>query len=311
MFQPLSDEFARLTKEDMKRCSPPIEFDTARIRNKHLNVQYGPLPEQLLDVYLPDTVEKPVPVVFYVHGGGWVMGSKTFGGLECIIGAVKHGYAVISVDYRLAPQGSFPDFLFDTKTAVRWARAHAAEYGFDPNHFGIIGDSAGGHISLMIGFTADHPEYEGEEYGYAGFSSAVQAVVDMYGPTDLAADQDAWYRESKVRRAEPVAYGENHDQSMYDIAFGTDNLKLLRLISPISYVKKGIPPVLILQGRNDCVIPYQHAEILAEKISRVCSPDLVDLRIFPECNHCDWEFYNEKTAGIIIGFFDRHLKQAD
>ena len=194
------------------------------------------------------------------------------------------------------------------KTAIRWARAHAAEYHLDPSRFGIIGDSAGGHISLMIGFTAGHPEYEGEQFGWAGYSSAVQAVVDMYGPADLAADEDKWYRESGVRRIESVPYGEARDKSMLDVAFGTDNRELLRFFSPISYVKEGIPPLLILQGHDDCVVPFQHSVLLAEKIRRVCGPDAVELEVYPDCNHCDWEFYNEKTAARIQAFFDSKLK---
>ena len=308
MFVPLGKEFERINEDDLKRMSPPIEFDTSRVKNKHLNVQYGTLPEQLLDIYLPDDADQPVPAVFYIHGGGWVMGTRRLGGLECIIGALKHGCAVISVEYRLAPGVCFPEFIFDVKTAVRWARAHAADYNLDPARFGIIGDSAGGHISLMMGFTADHPEYEGEQYGWAGYSSAVQAVVDMYGPADLAADEDSWYRESGVRRIESVPYGEARDKSLLEVAFGTDNRELLRFFSPISYVKEGIPPLLILQGHDDCVVPFQHSVLLAEKIRRICGPDAVELEIYPDCNHCDWEFYNEKTAARIQAFFDRHLK---
>lgn len=151
-----------------------------------------------------------MPVIFYVHGGGWIMGTQRLGGLACISGALAHGYAVISVEYRLAPAVHFPEFIFDVKTAVRWARANAPQYGFDPARIGMIGDSAGGHISLMFGFTADRPEYEGIHYGHAGYSSAIQAVVDMYGPADLAADEDQWYQESKVRCSESLPCGENH-----------------------------------------------------------------------------------------------------
>lgn len=308
MFVPLSDEFERLTEEDLKRCSPPLEFDPTRVINRHLDIQYGSLPGQLLDLYLPDSVDGPLPVLFYIHGGGWIMGSRRLGGLECVISAIEHGYAVISVEYRLVSEAGFPEYIFDVKTAVRWARAHAAEFGLDPERFGMIGDSAGAHISLMLAFTADHPEYEGAQYGHAAYSSAIQAVVDMYGPTDLAADQDQWYRESKVRRSEPMSFGEHGELSMFDAAFGTDNPALLRLVSPISLVKPGIPPVLILHGINDCIVPYQNAVVLAERIKQVCGSDAVDLRLYPECNHCDWEFYGENTVRLIREFFDKHLK---
>ncbi len=298
-----------MTEEDWKRCSPPLEFDQTRVRNRHVNVQYGTLPQQLLDLYLPDEPSgKPLPVLFYIHGGGWLFGSKTLGGLECVISAIEYGYAVISVDYRMVDTIRFPEYIFDVKTAVRWARAHAAEYGLDPERFGMIGDSAGGHISLMLAFTADHPEYEGGQYGWSEYSSAIQAVVDMCGPSDLGADQDQWYRESKVHRSEPVPYGENKDKSMFDMAFGTDNTDLLRLISPLSFVKKGIPPVMILHGVKDCVVPYQHAVVLADKITQVCGAQQVELHLREDCNHCDWDFYRPESINLIRAFFDKHLK---
>ena len=282
----------------------PVEFDSSYIPRKHLDLPYGTLPEQKLDLYLPNEGEGPWPVIFYVHGGGWSMGTKTLGAITCVIDAIGHGYAVIAPDYRLVPSVTFPEFIFDIKTAVRWARAHAAEYGLDPERIGMIGDSAGGHISLMLGFTAGHPEYEGEQYGWAGFSSAVQAVCDMYGPSDLAADEAAWYRDSQVKRF-PSLFGGN----MYLTAFGTDNKNLLKLISPISFVTPDIPPVMIQQGHEDGIVPYQHSEILTEKITEVCGPDRVECHVYEGRNHSDPAFLTQESVRQVLDFFDRRLKK--
>ena len=282
----------------------PVEFDSSYIRRKHLDIPYGTLPEQKLDLYLPDEGDGPWPVIFYVHGGGWMMGTKTLGAVTCVIGALDRGYAVIAPDYRLAPGVTFPEFIFDIKTAVRWARAHAAEYGLDPDRFGMIGDSAGGHITLMIGFTAGHAEYEGEQYGWPGVSSAVQAICDMYGPSDLSADETGWYRESQVKRF-PSMFGGN----MYLTAFGTDNRNLLKLISPISFVTEDIPPVMIQQGHEDGIVPYQHSKILAEKISAVCGSDRVECHIYEWRNHSDPAFLTEESVRQVVDFFDRRLKK--
>ena len=111
----------RINDEQMaafKRMVMPTVFDPTPIKRKFLDVQYGTLPEQKADVYLPDEGEGPFPLIIYVHGGGWSMGTKREGALPCIIDAIKYGYAVISVDYRLAPGVKFPEFLFDVKNAI-------------------------------------------------------------------------------------------------------------------------------------------------------------------------------------------------
>ena len=303
-------EFNYVTAEDFARMATPVDFDTDRVKNKVLDIQYGTLPEQKLDLYLPDDAKAPFPVIFYVHGGGWYLGTKRLGALDCIIDAVKFGYAVISVDYRLAPTVCYPEFIYDVKTAVRWARANAEKYGFDPDRFGMIGDSAGGHITLTMGFTGDWVEYEGEEYGWAGQSSKLQAICDMYGPSILYADEDAWYRESKVRRmaSAPPPEGGEQPPSMFEQAFGTGNKTLLRVISPYHMVHKNIPPTMIQQGMADAVVPYQHSTLLAERITEICGADRVLLRTYPERNHSDKDFMTSENCMEVLEFFDKYLK---
>ena len=303
----------RFSEEQMaifKRMVTPTVFDPSPIRRKFLDVQYGTLPEQKVDVYLPDEGDGPFPLIIYVHGGGWSMGTKREGALPCIIDAIKYGYAVISVDYRLAPGVKFPEFLFDVKTAVRWARANAKEYRFDPDRFGMVGDSAGGHLTLMVGFTAGHPEYEGEQYGWAGVSSAVQAIIDMYGPSILDADRDAFLKESGVPAmsfgAPPPKEGSAPASGMAG-AFTAD-MNMLHLISPIQYVHKDIPPTMIQQGEMDPIVPKQNSTLLAEKIRRICGPDRVDLRLYPERTHSDGAFMGTENCMEVLPFFDKYLK---
>lgn len=280
----------------------PVAFDPSAISRKFLDIQYGTLPEQKLDVYLPEEGDGPWPLIIYVHGGGWMYGTKTLGAISCIIDALNHGYAVMTVDYRLVPNIAFPENIFDVKTAVRWARAHSAEYGFDPERFAMIGDSAGGHITLMIGFTAGHPEYEGEQYGWAGYSSAVQAICDMYGPADLAFDHTIWFRESGVKR-----FPYPGKDPGYEPLFGTSNPDLLKLISPISLVHKNIPPTMIQQGTDDGIVAYQHSTALAEKITRVCGADRVLLKLYPGRNHSDKAFLTKENCLEVLAFFDKYL----
>ncbi len=152
------------------------------------NIQYGaggghPLQ---LDLYSPKRASQPVPAVLFIHGGGWKNGYRQIYHYYCTKFA-EHGYVAATATYRLTSEAPFPAAVEDVKCAVRWLRANAKKYGIDPNKIAAAGGSAGGHLALMIGYSSDVPELEGNG-GNAGVSSRVQAVVDLYGPTDLTDD---------------------------------------------------------------------------------------------------------------------------
>ena len=297
-------------KAILARMQMPNKFDPATVARRKTDIPYGTLPEQLLDVYYPPEGQGPWPLILYIHGGGWTLGNRRECALEGIIDAIHSGYAIVSVDYRLAPKVKYPEFLFDVKTAVRWARANAAEFDFDPARFAVMGDSAGAHLALLIGFTAGHPECEGEQYGWPGVSSAVQAVVDIYGPADLAADNAAWVAEAGVPTVRFFGAAEDDDGAPLDrmMACFTPDRDMLPFISPIAYVHRDIPPVLILQGEADPVVPKQHSIHLAQRITEVCGPERVDLRLYPERTHADFAFLTDETAHTVVGFLDNYLK---
>jgi len=296
------------TKENLiMRMLRPSHFNPDTVKRTKLDVQYGILPEQLADIYYPETGDGPWPLIIYVHGGGWNIGSKLEGAFESIIPALDHGYAVISVDYRLAPSVKFPEFMFDVKTAVRWARANAAAYHFNPERFAIMGDSAGAQLAMMVAFADRNPECEGEMYGWPGVSSHVSALVDLYGPSVLDADNTAWVKESGA----PMIFSSvNKDKVPLDcmMALLTNDPDMLPFISPITYVHKDIPPVLILQGGMDSIVPCQHSIRLAERITELCGSDRVELKIYPERVHSDRDFFSAETADIVIAFLDKYLK---
>lgn len=138
-----------------------------------------------LDLYLPDPAQStPVPLVIWVHGGGWRAGSKNGTDAPDTLG---DDYAVASIDYRLSGIETFPAQIHDVKAAVRWLRAHAAEYSLDPERFGAWGSSAGGHLVALLGVTCGNPDLEGAVGENLDQQSCVQAVCDFYGPTDLLA----------------------------------------------------------------------------------------------------------------------------
>ncbi|MBV8520091.1 MAG: alpha/beta hydrolase [Acidobacteria bacterium] len=134
-----------------------------------------------LDLRVPDGAG-PHPVILYLHSGAWITGDRTGGPA---LRQATRGYAVASIDYRLAPAWTWPSQIEDCKAAVRWLRANAARFHLDPNRIGVFGTSAGGHLAAVLGTSGGVDTLEGLSLGNPQFSSRVKAVVDLYGPTDL------------------------------------------------------------------------------------------------------------------------------
>lgn len=203
----------------------------------------------LMDVYYPSNAAAArLPVVMYVHGGGWQMGSKEM--LAMMPGPaelLRRGYLVAAINYRLAPQFKFPAMLEDAKGAVRFLRAHATDFNLDPARVGVMGDSAGGQLVALLGLTGPGNGFEGETAN--GPSSQVQAVVDFYGPSDFKAGRTS---ESSIK--------------LVKAAFGATNADdpVLVTASPVTYVSSHAPPFLILHGDHDGLVdPQQSVELAA------------------------------------------------
>ena len=252
----------------------------------------------LMDLRVPDD-DGLHPVILYLHSGAWITGDRLGGP---VIRQASRGYAVASIDYRLAPQYTWPAQIEDCKTAVRWLRANAARYRLDPNRIGVFGTSAGGHLAAMLGTTSNHPEFEAMELGNPQFSSAVSAVVDLYGPTDLLQLQDQslhcypglngneYYMPPSLLLGCPV-------QECKDKA-ATAN--------PITYVSAGDPPFLIMQGMLDCLVPWKQSQILYDALKQ----NGVDatLVLLPTAQHADSQFQQPKHQQTVDDFLDRTLR---
>ena len=131
-----------------------------------------------LDLYLPEKADGPLPLVVWIHGGGWTQGDKA----PCpLLPLVPKGYAVASINYRFLKHAALPAQIEDSKAAIRWLRAHAKKYNFDSDRVGVMGASAGGYLVRSLGTSGGVKELEGKG-GHADQSSRVQAVVDMFGP---------------------------------------------------------------------------------------------------------------------------------
>lgn len=222
------------------------------------DIEYGRSGERrlLLDLYLPDKVGARPPLVVWVHGGGWRNGDK---GTNCRAAfLVDHGYAVASIGYRLSGEATFPAQAHDCKAGIRWLRANADKYAFGPDRIGAWGPSAGGHLVALLGTSGVVPELEGE-CGTPEASSAVMAVCDWFGPTDLS-------RMSE--HASHIDHDAADSPESQLLGGPVQEMKAaVAAANPITYVTGDEPPFLIMHGDQDMTVPYPQSVLLHEALS--------------------------------------------
>jgi len=207
------------------------------------------------EIAYPANATAPLPAIIYIHGGGWIKGS--YKGAPLVRLALA-GYFAASIEYRFSNVAKWPAQIQDCKLGVRWLRANAAKYNVDPNRIGVWGESAGGHLVTCLGTMADVKEYEGDG-GYPGVSSAVQAVVDFYGPTDFT--RPDIYSPEAIRLSEGL-FGVPREQ----------NPDLWKSGSPFFYVKAGDPPMLLVHGDSDGLVPLAQSTVFDEALTKAGVP---------------------------------------
>ena len=263
----------------------------ARVGNRNL----------LLDLYLPPKGSAPLPVIVWVHGGGWRSGSKGSAGRARPM--LERGYAVVDVGYRLSGEAIFPAQVEDCKAAVRWVRANAAKYGFDPDRIGAWGSSAGGHLVAFLGTAGDVKEFD--TAANAEYSSRVQAVCDWFGPTDFLQMDKHSLKGSRLIHDAP-----NSPESL--LVGGPIQAEPYRAIArkanPITYVTKDDPPFLIMHGDKDMSVPLHQSELLYDALKKAGVN--ATLRVVKGAGHGlrGGEESSEKLFEIVADFFDRNLK---
>lgn len=259
--------------------------------------------ELLLDLYLPPNPDpkSKLPVVIWIHGGGWRNGDKsTAGAARPLVGL---GFAVVDVAYRLSGEAIFPAQVEDCKAAVRWARANADKHGLDGERIGAWGASAGGHLVAFLGTSGDVKEFETEEH--AGVSSRVQAVVDWYGPTDLL---------SMNKQAVPGArLDHDAEGSPESLLVGGPIQKepfRSRAIKadPITYVTADDPPFLIHHGDSDLSVSFRQSEVLHAALKKADVDSTIRIVKGGDHGFRQGETPREELAEEAFAFFEKHLK---
>ena len=259
------------------------------------NIEYAPAEPatsrgHLLDLYMPANVTKPVPVVIWTGGSAWMAdtGKNSAGGLAVQLNPA--GYAVAGVSIRSSSQVKFPGQLHDIKAAIRFLRANAAKYNLDAQHIAIMGDSSGGWTTAMAALTGDPAEMEGG-VGTTGVSSAVQAAVAFYPPTNFT-QMDFWaLRKCETDRCHDAE--RSPESQLVGCAIQTCPEKV-RAANPMTYLTPADPPMMILHGNSDQLVPHNQGEQLYMALNKACK-DAIFISL-PKAPHGNWNGFLTNDA---------------
>ena len=249
-------------------------------------------PRQKLDLFLPESPKGPLLV--WIHGGGWIAGTKSDArGLDML----KLGYAVASLEYRFSTDAIFPAQIEDCKAAIRWLRAHAPEYGYDPKRIAVWGESAGGHLTALLATSGSNREFDvGENLDQC---SAIQCGIDLYGPADFPGWKPA-SNDPTVSRKDPASLLVKLLGGPVD-----DKPELARRGSPVTWVTRDSAPLMILHGTADPIVGLDQSQSLTEKYKSAGAEATLD--IVQAGGHGGPGFADAERIKRMIEFLDRHL----
>ena len=241
------------------------------------------------DLYFPAQRDAKTrsPAIVVIHGGGWTVGDKAEEReVNIAVNLARSGFVVLSINYALSTNGkvTWPQNVFDCKTAVRWLRKNAERLQLDADHIGVIGGSAGGHLAAFLAVTEPKDGFD-PSGPYPEYSCRVQCAVDLYGPIDLGSYKDL-----------PM-FGKSRSEAP----------DLYRAASPLSYVRKSNPPVLILHGTADKSVSIEQSRLFARALEKAGAPV-----VFEEVTGAPHTFHlqpkQRDLRELVIGFFNRHLQ---
>lgn len=213
------------------------------------------------DVFTPPDDVAERPALLFLHGGGWQSGDKSqlkYYGIQL----ARYGYLCVCSEYRLSGEATWPAQVHDAKAAIRWMRANAARLGIDPGRIAVSGNSAGGHLALMLAATPDTPGLEGTG-GHPDVSSACAAAIAVYPPTSLQSDD--------VEGAVAALFGGEVSKDAADAA------------SPVTYAHRGFPPTMLIHGNADQVVPVRSSLLMYEALSNAGAP--AEMHLFQGQDH--------------------------
>jgi acetyl esterase/lipase len=258
-FQKIRPEFRKYLSNELewKRLVRPFKLRRKGVE-RIKNIQYGRGGglDLHLDIYRSIVSPEDGPVLFQIHGGGWIMGSKDEQALPLMNQLAEMGWVCVTVNYRLSPHATFPEHLIDCKRALAWVKENIAEYGGDPNFIAVTGGSAGGQLCALMGLTQNDPEYQP---GFEDTDTSVACCVPYYGVYDLANRNQTHYNDGLVEILETRIMKGARDEihEAWDRA------------SPVMRVNESAPPFFLIHGASDTLVPVHEARefsrVLSEK----------------------------------------------
>lgn len=262
----------------------------------HGNIPYNndTLKKHLLDIYVPADAKGKVPLVVFIHGGGWIGNDKyaDMGYMPNTIDAIlNNGVALASIDYRFAPQAIFPAILQDCNKAVSFLYDNADKYGLDKNRIAIMGFSAGGHLASLMG-TSQNNKVSDFYFPDTYRPLQYKAVVDLYGPTDLVllpGNEDEKSPEGQLIGAAPLLRPD-----------------LAKAASPITYIDKNDPPFLIYHGEKDNIVPNKQSKLFSAWLKYYGVKN--ELTIVKDAPHFGTMYDVEEIRSKVIAFLTQYLK---
>ena len=268
----------------------------------------------LLDLWLPPGGHAGAarrPLLVWSGGSGWLSDAGKDSAEPIARYFTARGYAVAGVSVRSSEQAVFPAQVHDVKAAVRWLRAHAPDHGLDPERVAVMGDSSGGWLAAMAALTGDRPELAGE-VGVTGPSSAVQAAVDLYGPTEfLSMDEQMLPGACEEFNA---AYGLSDchadPRSPESRLLGApirERPDLVAQASPVTYASSTAPPMLIMHGQRDVLVPEAQSRALHEALRRASAP--VTFVSVPDAGHAWRQVLAGGRMADVAAFLDTALSR--
>ncbi|HEX5097434.1 MAG TPA: alpha/beta hydrolase, partial [Acidimicrobiia bacterium] len=235
---------------EWRRVATPFRFKrrgVERIRN----IQYvdgDHIRRHRLDIYRSPDAGPGAPVLLQIHGGAWVIGNKEQQGLQLMNLLATRGWVCVAINYRLSPHYTWPDHIVDCKLAMKWIRAHIAEYGGDPDYVVATGGSAGGHLTALLGLTANDPQFQP---GFEAVDTSVRAMVPFYGVFD-------WTNRFGQRGKKDGLRSTVLERLVVKKKF-EDAREVFDQASPMSHVRPDAPPTLVVHGDSDTLAPVAEA----------------------------------------------------
>jgi acetyl esterase/lipase len=238
-----------------------------------------------LDIYRRDDVEAGAPVLLQIHGGAWVIGRKDQQGLPLMNHLAARGWVCVAINYRLSPRATWPDHLVDCKRALAWIRANIAQYGGDPDFVVVTGGSAGGHLTALMGLTANDPEFQP---GFEDVDTSVQAMIPFYGVFDWSNTVlvNDGLRDVLERRIVKQRLAEAPE--------------VFEAASPILRIRPDAPPALVVHGDLDTLAPVEQARAFVAKLRATSRQPVVYVEL-RGAHHAFEVFNSVRTMHAIAG----------